>query len=231
MQLDQFTQLWFNNLYTIISVLFIAVLVFIFFLSILSFKEGKSEETGEKLTDLEETLKRVLENTEVRASAVSGVSVSAGATSTGAATAEGGGVADGEMDKLQTELAEKEVEIMRLNDQIADLGAGGGSGNSEELESKVKDLEAKLQEYEIIEDDIANLSLYKQENAKLKEEIDQLKAGGASAAASETAAEPAPAVEEAATDTAAEEDDDIMAEFAAAVQDQKSVESGEVAKE
>ena len=38
---------------------------------------------------------------------------------------------------------------MNLKDQIADLEKNGG-GNTVELETKLKDLEAKLQEYEII---------------------------------------------------------------------------------
>ena len=197
----------------------------------LSFKEGKNEETGKNISDLEETLKRVLENTEVKASAVSGASIQA-TPGAAAPTAGGGDAGSGDAEVLKTELAEKEVEIMNLKDQIADLEKNGG-GNTVELETKLKDLEAKLQEYEIIEDDIANLSLYKQENAKLKQEIEALKSSGGGAAP-EPAPAPAPApVAEAAPEEApqAEEakntDDDIMAEFAAAVEDQKAVETGE----
>ena len=232
MQLDQFTQLWFNNLVTIISVLAVAVLLFIFILSLIGFKQGKAEETGEKLSDLEETLKRVLENTEVKASAVraGGASVSGAAASPADLGSE---MVSGDLEQLKTELAEKEVEIMKLNDQIEDLQKNSG-GPSEELESKLKDLESKLQEYEIIEDDIANLSLYKQENAKLKEELEALRKAGASAApvAAAVTAEPlAAAAADTTSNNSVDSEDDIMAEFAAAVQEQKASESGQASSE
>lgn len=43
--------------------------------------------------------------------------------------------------------------------------------------SRIKELEGKLAEYEILEDDIADLSLFKEENAKLKAELDAIKGG------------------------------------------------------
>ena len=42
----------------------------------------------------------------------------------------------------------------------------GWGGSSAELLAKIKDLEGKLAEYEIIEDDIADLTFFKEENAK-----------------------------------------------------------------
>jgi hypothetical protein len=59
------------------------------------------------------------------------------------------------------------------------------------LDGRIKELEAKLAEYEILEDDIADLSLYKEENVRLRAELEKIKGGGAPAPAPEAAA-PAP---------------------------------------
>lgn len=67
--------------------------------------------------------------------------------------------------------------------------AAGAGGDDSELKSKIANLEARLAEYEVIEDDLANLKRYQQENKQLKATIDMLK-GGAGAAT------PAPAPEQ-----------------------------------
>jgi hypothetical protein len=108
--------------------------------------------------------------------------------------------------------------------------AGGPSGvDIAELNKKIKDLEARLSEYEIIEDDIANLSIYKEENARLKNELGKLKNGASPAAptaptvgAAPTPAAPAPAAPAPTPAPAAEEghnpvknvdSDKLLAEF------------------
>ncbi len=55
---------------------------------------------------------------------------------------------------------------------------GMDSGISNNLQrqrdlAKIKDLEKKLTEYQVIEDDIANLSKYKEENKELRERLAQ----------------------------------------------------------
>jgi hypothetical protein len=72
---------------------------------------------------------------------------------------------------MTLELQVKDSEIQNLK---------GGSGNQEKakLEEKIKDLESRLAEYEIISEDIADLSRYKDENVKLKKEIEMLKSNG-----------------------------------------------------
>lgn len=101
-----------------------------------------------------------------------------------------------ELDSLKKALQSKEAEIMQLK------GAGGSADKAATaLQGRISELEAKLAEYEILEDDIADLSLYKDENAKLKREIEKYKAGGATPAAAEVS----PA-------------DNIVAEFAQAVE-------------
>lgn len=99
------------------------------------------------------------------------------------ATAEDGTAPKGELSQV---LAEREAKIAALMSDIEALkahaesgraaNAGGGSGkDSGALEAKVAELQAKLTEYEIIEDDIADLSLFKEENRKLKDELERLK--------------------------------------------------------
>lgn len=95
-------------------------------------------------------------------------------------------------------------EIQRLNDEITSLknqleeannqleNASGG-GDSEAIIKERDELKERLMEYEIIEEDLANLKRYQQENEELKKTIEQLKAGGGAPAAEEPAGEPEPA--------------------------------------
>lgn len=104
---------------------------------------------------------------------------------------------------LKADLVVREKELSELK------AKGGNSEEASELSGRIKELESKLAEYEILEDDIADLSLYKEENVRLKSELDRVKAGGAAAAPAPTAA--VAAVE-------APKGDDIVAEFAQAVE-------------
>lgn len=64
--------------------------------------------------------------------------------------------------------------------------AAAGSMSSEEkeeLNGKLRDLEARLAEYEIISEDIADLTRFREENDDLKKQIEALKAGGSAPAA------------------------------------------------
>jgi hypothetical protein len=96
---------------------------------------------------------------------------------------------DAEIEKLKTELATKvrsiaevqsALDAARLELEIAKKSQANSPSEANsavalESQSKIKELEARLAEYEIIEDDIANLSIYKEENSRLKTEIEQLK--------------------------------------------------------
>jgi hypothetical protein len=95
-----------------------------------------------------------------------------------------------------------------------------------ELEEKLTELKSRLAEYEIIEDDIADLSIYKEENAKLKKSIEDMRAqlsaaGVAVAEAIDTpaapAAAPAPAAKQS-EEFKLDPNDDVMQEFASTVQ-------------
>ncbi len=83
-----------------------------------------------------------------------------------------------ELEKLENEILEKDRVIADLNKQLTQ---GHGSmaishGDDQDLANKIAELQSRLQEYEIIEDDIADLSLYRTENEKLKNELEKLKA-------------------------------------------------------
>lgn len=83
--------------------------------------------------------------------------------------------------KQQLKVKEREIETLKK-----DIEKKVDSKPSQELLDKIKDLEARLAEYEIIEDDIADLSKYKDENANLKEELEKLKSGAGASLDSET---------------------------------------------
>ena len=147
-----------------------------------------------------------------------------------------------EVEKLKAELGHRTTQLEELKAKEAAGGAVAGDGTPSEdlskLEARIKELESKLSEYEIISEDIADLSFYKEENQKLQKELEALKNAAPVAAtpvAAPVAAQQPEAeivgkskVEEVVTPPPAavvEEspsfvDDDIMAEFARAVEQQ-----------
>lgn len=119
-----------------------------------------------------------------------------GAAATPAASGSPG-ASDAALKDLESKLSQQAQATQSLQDQkakleaeLAALKAGGAtspgtsSGDPSQvaaLEKKVKDLEDKLAEYSIIEDDLANLKRLQQENAQLKAALE--KSGGAPQAA------------------------------------------------
>lgn len=75
--------------------------------------------------------------------------------------------------KLQSELSQSQSDLASAKE--AGAGDGGGGGVSEDdhnnLLKERDDLKERLQEYEIIEDDLANLKSLQQENAQLKKAL------------------------------------------------------------
>ena len=105
-------------------------------------------------------------------------------------------------------MAQAEAQIAEMKKQLSERQGQAAQGQSPEaakdllrLTARVKELESKLSEYEILEDDIADLSLFKEENARLKAELQNLRGGAAPAPA-------APAVDVKIPDTG-----DPMADF------------------
>lgn len=136
-------------------------------------------------------------------------------------------ILQGELDKLRAELQGKDSEIA-----AAKAAASAGGDSSAELDAVNKEkqeLEERLKEYEIIEEDLANLRRLQQENDQLKKTIEQLQAGGAPAAEAAPAPEPTPepapepepepAPEPVAETEPAPAEDDLEAQMAAAIQE------------
>ena len=88
----------------------------------------------------------------------------------------------------ESEMLKQEVQSLQVKLQEAQAA---GAGN-EELVAELERLRERLKEYEIIEEDLANLKRLQQENDQLKAELAALKKGGAAPAAPAPAA-PAPA--------------------------------------
>lgn len=106
---------------------------------------------------IEETLKKILSQ-----------------TATIAPTSPGALPPEVEKLKADLEVSQKMVDELKVRAQDS------GTDNTPELLAKIKILEDRLTEYEIIEDDIADLSVYKEENAKLKRQLEAIKAGTSS---------------------------------------------------
>ena len=171
-------------------------------------KKGPEKESASKLSDIEETLKRVLAQAEnlpratTATTAEFSAEVAPGEAGEGAVVGEASpGVQQAspeEIVKLQAVVSEQKQKIVQLEEQSKSSPAAAQAlddGKVKELNSKIDTLESQLKEYEIIEDDIADLSLFKEENISLKKELEALKDGAPEpepAAAPEPAAEPEP---------------------------------------
>ncbi|MBU6154096.1 MAG: hypothetical protein KGP28_07325 [Bdellovibrionales bacterium] len=108
------------------------------------------------------------------------------------ATATFGGDLEARLKALQNQLTEKESIVVNINiektklleeienlrqNQKAMQSAGNGGGNSDELPRKIRELEARLEEYSLFEDDLANLKRLQQENLQLKKKLEDLGSG------------------------------------------------------
>ncbi len=103
--------------------------------------------------------------------------------------------------------AEKAALEQKLKEAQAAAAAGGGAapaaggGVPAPVQKELEDLKAKLQEYEVIEDDLANLKKFQKENEQLKQKLNKYEGG----APVETVVAAAPAAAEAVTKIAAAE--------------------------
>jgi hypothetical protein len=75
-------------------------------------------------------------------------------------------------EKATEKAAEKAAEKANVT---ADGGVAPADVDVRAMQLKLAELQAKLAEYEIIEDDIADLSMYREENKQLKSELERLK--------------------------------------------------------
>lgn len=129
---------------------------------------------------------------------------------------------------LQAELDAAHKRIAELEALLAQAKAQGGAANRQaeaqlkEVTKERDELRERLAEYEIIEDDIANLKKYKQENEQLKKSLAAYEGGAAPQAPAPVAEEIAeePVVEEApapAPEPEPQFEDDLEAQMAAAI--------------
>lgn len=205
--LEHFLEIFFHSNVLVIEVLFGVVLAGAIFLTIRSFSRPEDSNTGVNLQSLEEGIKKILENHSPGAKATVGAG-DASETENSSVVEE----LSTQVERLKIQLMQKSEEVEQLKasagagpsstsiqaqdagasaeSPVVTAGGSGASGNSAELEEKIRDLEARLSEYSIIEDDIADLSFYKEETVRLQAEVDQLKArlaeyesGGAPSAA------------------------------------------------
>lgn len=126
----------------------------------------------------------------------------------------------GDAESMRKELNEKQAKMRELEAQLAE--AKKSSGGDAQLQSQLNvvtternELRERLKEYEIIEEDLANLKRLQQENEQLKAELAALKKGGPVAATPAAAPIPAP------TPAPTEPEVDLEAEMAAAIADSK----------
>lgn len=180
-----------ENNTTIVSGLVLSIIALSVFLGFRGFVSAKDAEKfqgadGASLGQLEETIKKLLEKAnQVPTAASMGGSISAENTELLK-----------EIEDLKNSLAERQIQIELLERKTAENPEGEGPAmtkvEKEAMQSQVKDLQSRLAEYEIISEDIADLSFFREENVKLQKELEALKKGGAVSAAAPPAAAPAP---------------------------------------
>lgn len=201
MKTEKFLHFWTNHNDTIIEVLVAVVLLMVIYLAFRYYfgpetSEGKATAGAIDTKEIEKTLQKILETqSKIPATVSSAVPVASSAEAP-AAAATFTGVVPEELEKLKVELAEKERLLTQAKDEAAKatalaaasantaLGAaaaipGAASDDLQKLETKIRDLEARLAEYEIISEDIADLSFFKEENTRLQNELAAVKGGAA----------------------------------------------------
>ena len=193
MSIEAFLHFWSQHNTAIIESLIALILSTVLYLAYRSFfgvdvAAAHAEGVPFDQAQLEKTLKKVLGSTPVMAAAPA---------EGGHAGASAGATSDAEVSKLRAELADRNVLVEQL--QKAATTADGSSLPAISLEEKrawedkTKHLELRLAEYEIISEDIADLSFYKEENAKLKAELAALRESMGQTVAAEAAPASAPA--------------------------------------
>ncbi len=164
---------------SIIQWLFFAILILSGALIARALFAKKVEEPKSGGVDLQTALQKIMEQT----TKLESVSLEK-------LNSQGVAQVEAQLQALKSDLASREAELSQLK------ASGGGAAtttaaaamassvDADKLGERIKELEAKLSEYEILEDDIADLSLYKEENSRLRVEIDKLKGPGGGAPAS-----------------------------------------------
>ena len=195
--MEQFLGFFISNDSLVVSILVAVIAIILLLLLIMSFRNPEGVVLNEmgsaegSNSDIEGALRKVLGEQRW-------MNRSQAADANAEATAALDGASEEDLKRLESEVLEKDKQIAELNKQLTQGGGaaeGEGGGNDAELLDKIKGLQDRLKEYEIIEDDIADLSLYKTENAKLKEELARLQGAAPEEVAEPVAEEEPPAAE------------------------------------
>lgn len=194
MNLDQFLDLLFRSNVLLIEVLFGIVLAGVVYLTIRSFSQPEQDAGAANLQGLEDGIKKILETYSPTGAPKSGTSSLGGLGADKISLMAPGQASPevlAELERLKSELAAKSEEVEQLKTQgsngaaapaegaakaASQAAAPAVTGDAAVLQEKIRDLEARLGEYAIIEDDIADLSFYKEETVRLQAEVDSLKA-------------------------------------------------------
>lgn len=186
-------------------------------------KDPESEMQIGDLGALEKTLKDILK------SSIGDLSSSGALKTSGNESNQGSGpyqANSGSLEQMMRELAQKDAEIEVLKqtqNQSSPVVAKAIEVDVSGYVEKIRDLEGKLKEYEIIEDDIADLSHFKEENAKLRKKIEELSGTAVTDSLGQELVEKSetPVVSSGQNSTPlSEKGEDLVAEFAAAVDEQ-----------
>ncbi|MDC1175263.1 hypothetical protein OAT67_07695 [Bacteriovoracaceae bacterium] len=105
-----------------------------------------------------------------------------GNVSMGGASSEELSQKNAEIARLKATVLEKDKTIEELERMLAaarDSNGGGDDGDVAAITKERDELKERLQEYEVIEEDLANIKKFQQENEQLRKTIEQLQAGGA----------------------------------------------------
>ena len=203
MSFDKVLEFFVGNVTSVIEWLFLGILSLVAIYLYRSLRgDSASETTPSQLAEIEKTLKRVLESApgprpigevpQVPGAANPDPASPSGATdgvkADSAASNAALEAAKQEREQLERKLADLQKQLTEAKTAGAQAAPSPGPQvDTKPLEARIKELEGKLSDYEIIADDIANLSLYKAENARLKNEL----AGGKSSPSAPGPAAPA----------------------------------------
>lgn len=101
-----------------------------------------------------------------------------------ARASNGGGISEEEANIMKGEIESLKNQLEEANTALEAAKASGGSGDSGAMQAEVDkisserdELKERLMEYEIIEEDLANLKKFQQENEQLKKTIEELRGG------------------------------------------------------
>lgn len=197
MAVEQFLRFWSQYNALIIELLIAAILLIVVYLAYRTFfgeEESHSLVEGKSLDvdGIEKALQKILaQQTSFVAAGPSAplASVPAMAAAPAAVTSGAAPANTAELAKLKADIVERDRTIEDLRAQLAAAKSATASapapaaGSPEDTEERrkqeayLKNLEARLAEYEIISEDIADLSFYKEEKSKLQKEIESLRSG------------------------------------------------------